>query len=135
MRRALALLLVGLLAAFAGIGRNGVAGAAAVVVIGLLLVFGLPALVRSVMRSRSSRICWLVSLAVSAVIIAPQLALGHYKRAAAAAFGGVIEWLFLAAVLRLVIFLADYFRRRSSKRRRPASRATSGARSAAERTP
>jgi hypothetical protein len=55
---------------------------------------------------------WSVSLAVSAVVIVPQLATEHYRRVGAQVFAGLIWWVILAALLRLVIFLADYFRQR-----------------------
>ncbi len=69
---------------------------------------------RRIRRSGASPVPWVVSLGVSAVITTPQIALGHYMHAAGAAFGGVLWWLILAALLRLVIFLADYLRSRNN---------------------
>ncbi len=69
---------------------------------------------RRIRRSGASPIPWVVSLGVSAVVTTPQIALGHYKHAAGAVFGGVFWWLILAALLRLVIFLADYLRSRNN---------------------
>ncbi len=67
---------------------------------------------RRIRRSGASPIPWVVSLGVSAVITPPQIAFGHYKHVAFAVFVGVVWWLILAALLRLVIFLADYLRGR-----------------------
>lgn len=67
---------------------------------------------RRVRRNRSSFVPWVVSLVVSAVVTVPQLAMEHYKSLIAHVLFGLIWWVVLAAILRLVIFLADYFRRR-----------------------
>lgn len=56
---------------------------------------------------------WAVALVISGVIILPQFLLENHKGSTAflAAFG-VAYWLLLAAIFRLVVFLADRFRRR-----------------------
>jgi len=45
------------------------------------------------------------------VVTVPQTAAAHYKHVARGVFGGGFWWIVLAAFLRLVIFLSDYFRR------------------------
>ena len=47
--------------------------------------------------------------------LTPQMAVAHYKHPAWGALFGVVWWLVLAALLRLVIFLADYFRNRPTR--------------------
>jgi hypothetical protein len=69
-------------------------------------------LVGRVGRVRMTLVPWAVSLTVSAVVIVPQLVTEHYRRVGAHVFAGLIWWVILAALLRLVIFLADYFRQR-----------------------
>jgi hypothetical protein len=69
-------------------------------------------LVRRVGRNRMALVPWAVSLVVSAVVMVPQLVTEHYKSAGVQVFAGLIWWVILAALLRLVIFLADYFRKR-----------------------
>ncbi len=115
VRRALALGLVAFLAAMLVVAGRGVAPVLVTVALGLLLVLAVPTLIRSAARSRSSRICWLVSLVVSALVLTPQLAVAHYKDAAAGVVGGVFWWLLLACLLRLVVFLADFFRSKADR--------------------
>ncbi len=58
------------------------------------------------------RVPWAVSLIVSAIVILPQVLLTHYKSSTAVIVIFVIlEWLLLAAIFRLVVFLSDRFRR------------------------
>jgi hypothetical protein len=69
---------------------------------------------RRIRRSGASLVPWLVALAVGVVTTAPQVATAHYKHVGGGVFAGVFWSLVAAVYLRLVIFLADYFRRRRS---------------------
>jgi O-antigen/teichoic acid export membrane protein len=83
----------------------------AALVAGVFLLVG-----RRLRRKGDSLVPWLVSLGISAVITTPQIALeGHYKHIGGRVFAGVLWWLVLAALLRLAIFVADYFRKRFSE--------------------
>jgi hypothetical protein len=73
----------------------------------------LVALAKWTRRRRSSPVPWVVSLAVSAITTTPQFVFAQYKHLASRVSGGLLYWLVGAAFLRLVIFLADYFRNRS----------------------
>jgi hypothetical protein len=89
------------------------------VFVGLILWVALAASVRlviagarRVIRTRGALVSWIVSLSVSAIVLVPQLVLEHHRSDSARVFIGIGWWLILAALLRFVIFLADYFRRR-----------------------
>jgi hypothetical protein len=101
------------------VGAPAFAAIVFAVLLGVIVLIGV-AVARHVPRWRRrdplARVSWLVSLIVSAVITVPQLALAHYRHAVAGVIGGVLWWLVLALVLRFVIFLADYFRRRVNDR-------------------
>ncbi len=66
-------------------------------------------------RRVSASVPWMVSLVVSAVITVPQLVTEHFKRVGPHVAWGVVWWLLFAAFLRLIIFLADYFRNRHNR--------------------
>jgi cytochrome c biogenesis factor len=81
----------------------------------VLVVVVLVALARWIQRKRTSSVPWVVSLVVSAITTTPQFIFGHHRHLAARTSTGVLYWLVVAALLRLVIFLADYFRNRSDR--------------------
>jgi hypothetical protein len=67
---------------------------------------------RRVRRGETISVPWMVSLVLSALITAPEVALARYRSADAEIISGFVWWLSLTAILRLAIFLADYIRRR-----------------------
>lgn len=69
---------------------------------------------RRIRRSGASLVPWLVSLVVGVVTTTPQVATAHYRHVSGGVFAGVFWSLLVAVYLRLVIFLADYFRKRRS---------------------
>jgi predicted membrane channel-forming protein YqfA (hemolysin III family) len=83
----------------------------AIALVGVVLV----ALAKWIQRKRTSPVPWVVSLVVSAITTAPQFVFAHYRHFAGRMSSGVLYWLVVAAFLRLVIFLADYFRNRSDR--------------------
>jgi hypothetical protein len=90
---------------------------------GLVLVFWALALVGVVLvalgkwiqRKQISPVPWVVSLVISAITTTPQFVFGQHRHLAARVSTTVIYWLVVAAFLRLVIFLADYFRNRRDR--------------------
>jgi hypothetical protein len=95
----------------------GYASGHAVGVVAIAVVVALPValFLRFAPRSRGELVAWTVSLVVSAVMTTPSFVLqdAHHKRLFYVAVA-IAEWLLLAAILRLVIFLADYFRKRGT---------------------
>jgi hypothetical protein len=83
----------------------------ALALVGVVLV----ALANWIRRRQSSPVPWVVSLAVSAITTTPEFIFAHYRHLAGRVSGGLLYWLVGAAFLRLVIFLADYFRNRSDR--------------------
>lgn len=69
---------------------------------------------RHVRRSGASLIPWAVSIAVSAVVTVPQAAVRHHRHVGSGVFATVVGTLLLAALLRFVVFLVDYFRQRQA---------------------
>jgi hypothetical protein len=63
-------------------------------------------------RSGASLTPWVVSIAVSAVVTVPQVAVRHYKHVGSGVFAAIVGALLLAALLRFVAFLVDYSRQR-----------------------
>jgi hypothetical protein len=121
MRRvaiAIALAVLALLTPF--VGAAAFIAALAGLTVALLLTAA-----RRLRRRGTSRAPWVVSLAVSAVVELPQVLLQRWSErhsAVAVAVVCVLYVLILAAVLRFVIFLADYFRRprpRQARQARP----------------
>jgi hypothetical protein len=83
----------------------------ALALVGVVLV----ALAKWIQRKQTSPVPWVVSLVISAITTTPQFVFGHYRHLAGRMSTGLLYWLVLAAFLRLVIFLADYFRNRSDR--------------------
>jgi hypothetical protein len=83
----------------------------ALALVGVVLVL----LAKWMQRRHTSPVPWVVSLVVSAITTAPQFVFAHYRHFAARISTGLLYWLVVAAFLRLVIFLADYFRNRSDR--------------------
>jgi cell shape-determining protein MreD len=108
-----------LLAAALLVGGSAVGGAALISCVIALLVAAAVGVARRAKRTGQSLVPWLVSLALAAVVVVPQLALrnNHYKHLGAFVVDCILSWLLLAALLRFAIFLTDYFRRRTTGRR------------------
>jgi drug/metabolite transporter (DMT)-like permease len=83
----------------------------ALALVGVVLVV----LAKWIQRKQTSPVPWVVSLVVSAITTTPQFIFGHHRHLAARISTGVLYWLVVAAFLRLVIFLADYFRNRRDR--------------------
>jgi hypothetical protein len=83
----------------------------ALALVGVVLV----AVAKWIQRKRTSPVPWVVSLVVSAITTTPQFIYAHYRHLAERVSTGLLYWLVVAAFLRLVIFLADYFRSRSDR--------------------
>lgn len=83
----------------------------ALALVGVVLV----ALAKWIRRKQTSPVPWVVSLVVSAITTTPQFIFAHYKHLAGRVSTGLLYWLVVAAFLRLVIFLADYFRNQSDR--------------------
>ncbi len=63
---------------------------------------------------RSWVVPWAVSFAVSSVVISPQVLLGHWRDHRSVLVVAIVlafEVVALALLFRLVVFLADFFRR------------------------
>jgi hypothetical protein len=86
------------------------------VVVGLLLAFLIAAFIvvsgLGPTWRGSPLTAWVASFAVSAVIVVPELVTEPWSGVAREVIWGVVWWAVLAAYLRLLIFLADYFRKR-----------------------
>jgi O-antigen/teichoic acid export membrane protein len=71
---------------------------------------------RRIRRGGGSLTPWVVSLVIGAIVTVPQTAVHQYKHVGAGVFAAIVGTLMLALLLRFVIFVVDYLRKRQSRR-------------------